>query len=177
MLSWQDAITLLFQRDSKGRPKAIVLEEYDETVCSPSTTLFVPAVMQLRNAVGQFKRNVKFSKINVFTRDRWSCCYCGEKFTMRELTYDHVIPRKQGGLTNWTNIVSSCGECNTRKAGRTPEQAGMTLLRRPARPHVLPLHAVFIEGNKIPPAWEPYLNLQKAQKHGNGFYLVSATAA
>jgi len=90
VLSWQDAITLLFQTDSKGRPKAIVLEEYDETVCSPSTTLFVPAVMQLKNAVGQFKRNVKFSKINVFTRDKWTCQYCGGKFTMKELTYEHV---------------------------------------------------------------------------------------
>ena len=177
VLSWMDAVTLTFQRDGKNRPKAIVLEEYEETISSPSVTLFVPAVMQLTNSVSGFKRNVKFSRINVFTRDGWRCQYCGGRFTMKELNYDHVVPRKNGGRTVWENIVTCCYPCNTRKAGRTPEQAGMKLMRKPARPHSLPLHSVFIDGSKIPQAWMPYLNLETAQKHGPGFYLVNATAA
>jgi 5-methylcytosine-specific restriction endonuclease McrA len=177
VLSWMDAITLVCQTDKKGKPKAFVLEEYDETVSSPSVTMFIPAVMQLTKPVSGFKRNVKFSKINVFSRDGWKCCYCGGRFTMKELNYDHVLPRRLGGRTVWENIVTSCYGCNSRKAGRTPEQAGMKLLRRPARPHSLPLHSVFIDGSNIPDAWRPYLNLQSAQKHGNGFYLVNANAA
>lgn len=106
-----------------------------------------------------------------------NCQYCGERFTMRDLNYDHVVPRKQGGVTTWENIATCCYPCNERKAGRTPEQAGMKLLRKPARPHALPLHAVFIEAGRIPPVWEPYLDWAKAQPHGNGFYLVTSNAA
>ena len=171
VISWPDAITLAYQ------DKANVLEEYDETVSSPSTTMFIPAVMQLKRSVSGHKKNVKFSRINVFSRDGWKCQYCGGKFTMKELNYDHVLPRRLGGKTTWSNVVTSCYPCNSRKAGRTPEQAGIKLLRRPARPHALPLHSVFIDGNNIHEAWKPYLNLQSVQKHGNGFYLVNATAA
>jgi len=171
VISWPDAITLAYQ------DKANVLEEYDETVSSPSTTMFIPAVMQLKRSVSGHKKNVKFSRINVFTRDGWKCCYCGGRFSMKGLNYDHVVPRRQGGKTVWENIVSCCYGCNGKKAGRTPEQAGMKLLRRPARPHSLPLHSVFIEGSKIPPAWEPFLDMSRIQKHGNGYFLISATAA
>lgn len=171
VISWMDAVTLMFQR------KAIVLEEYEETVSSPSTTIFVPAVLQLTNSVSGYRKNVKYSPRNVFVRDGFRCQYCGERLTMKELNRDHVLPRKQCGKTTWENIVTSCYGCNSRKAGRTPEEAGMKLLRRPARPHALPLHSVFIDGGKIPKAWEPYLNLSKAQRHGNGFYLVTTNAS
>lgn len=167
ILNWSDAICLAYQE------KANVLEEYDETVSSPSITYFVPAVMQLRNAIDGFKKGVKFSRINVFTRDKFRCQYCGERLNMRDLNYDHVVPRKQGGLTIWENIVTSCYPCNDRKAARTPAQAGMKLLRQPARPAKLPLHAVFINSGEIPEPWAPYLDLSKAQKHGNGFYMIA----
>ncbi|MBI5535781.1 MAG: HNH endonuclease [Deltaproteobacteria bacterium] len=171
VLTWMDAITLAHV------DKATVLEEYDETVSSPSTTMYVPAVMQLKRTSPAIKRGIKFSKVNVFTRDGWRCQYCGGRFAMNELNYDHVVPRKQGGKTNWENIVTSCYPCNARKAGRTPEQAGMKLLRRPARPHALPLHAVYIAATTIPEPWKPYLDLSKAQKHGAGFFLVAHHAA
>ena len=45
-----------------------------------------------------------------------------------------MVPRCQGGLTNWNNIVVACTDCNSKKAGRTPEQAGMKLRRQPYRP-------------------------------------------
>jgi len=171
ILTWMDAITLVHV------DKAIVLEEYDETVSSPSTTMFVPAVMQLKRMVPAVKRGVKFSKVNVFTRDGWRCQYCGVRFAMNELNYDHVVPRKQGGKTTWENIVTSCYACNGRKAGRTPEQAGMRPLRRPARPHALPLHAVYVPTATLPEPWMPYLDLSRAQKHGGGTFLISGHAA
>lgn len=171
ILSWYEAICLIYQE------KAVVLEEYDETVSSPSITYFVPAVLQLKEPVKAFKKGVKFSRINVFTRDGFRCQYCGLRASMKELNYDHVLPRKQGGKTTWENIVTCCYPCNDRKGGRTPEQAGMKLLRRPAKPHVLPLHPVFIPSAAIPPAWEAYLDLSKAHKHGDGFYMVSSSVS
>jgi 5-methylcytosine-specific restriction endonuclease McrA len=170
VLNWYDAICLVYQE------KVNVMEEYDETVSSPSVTYFIPAVLQLKKAVASVKKGVKFSRINVFTRDGFKCQYCGTRKPMRELNYDHVLPRKQGGTTTWDNIVTCCYACNEKKGSRTPEQAGMKLLRKPARPHSLPLHAVFIDCNKIPPAWEPYLDLARTHPHEGGVYLMSSSA-
>jgi 5-methylcytosine-specific restriction endonuclease McrA len=171
ILSWQDAICLVYQE------KVIVLEEYDMTVSSPSTTYFIPAVLQLRDSAPFNKKGVKYSPMNIYTRDNFRCQYCGERQLLKDLTQDHVIPRKQGGKTCWENIVASCVSCNSRKGGRTPEQAGMTLLRKPAKPHSLPLHAVYVDSSKIPEAWEPYLNRAMAQPHGGGYYLVDGSVA
>lgn len=171
VLSWSDAICLVYQ------DRVVVLEEYDETVSSPSVTYYIPAVIQLKKSVSGYKKGVRFSRLNIFSRDGFRCQYCGERKPMRELNYDHVIPRKQGGRTTWENIVTCCYTCNRLKGGRTPDQAGMQLLRKPAKPHSLPLRAVFIDGGNIPSAWAPYLDWSKAQPHGTGFYFVGASAA
>lgn len=70
----------------------------------------------------------------LFRRDRGVCAYCGEAFSPRELTRDHVFPRARGGVDNWNNVVSACQPCNVRKACRTPEEAGMALLYVPYAP-------------------------------------------
>ena len=171
ILSWQDAICLVYQ------DKVLIQEEYDEIISSPSTSYFIPAVIQLKKAVATVKKGLKFSRINVFTRDGFKCQYCGQRKTMRELNYDHVVPRKQGGQTTWLNIATSCYSCNEKKADRTPEQAGMKLLRKPAKPHSLPLHAVYLEAGKVPSVWGPYLDWSQAQQHGSGYYLVASSAA
>lgn len=117
----------------------------------------MPAVVRLLSKVGR-KKVVKFSRINVLTRDRFSCCYCGEKKKMAELNYDHVIPRSQGGKTVWENIVAACYACNSLKRNRTPAEAGMRLLVQPVRPKSLPIAALRIEGLKhIPECWKSWL--------------------
>lgn len=137
--------------------KVEVLEEYEETVSSPSITFQVPAVVRLKRHVNHNKRGIKFSRINVFTRDGFRCQYCGTKKEMKGLNYDHVIPRVQGGKTNWENIVAACFSCNSKKDGRTPEQAGMKLLSRPVKPKSLPMTAPIIYLKAIPELWKPYL--------------------
>lgn len=84
------------------------------------------------------KRHVRFSRFNVYARDRNTCQYCGQSFTRSELNLDHVVPRSQGGTSAWDNVVCSCLRCNRRKGGRSPEEAGMKLLRRPFRPNWTP---------------------------------------
>lgn len=167
VLNWQDAICLVYENEKKVH----ILEQYDETVNSPSVSMYVPAVLMLTRKVPPLKKGVKFSRINVLTRDKFTCQYCGDCKPMRQLNYDHVVPRKQGGKTTWDNIVTCCYPCNEKKGARTPAQAGMKLARHPAKPHALPLHAVFMEGS-VPDAWKPYLNLNKMEASGPGLYVM-----
>ncbi len=150
IISWQDAVTMMFLN------KVEVLEAYDEEIVSPSLAIRMPAVVRLKRSASNTKRGVKFSRINVFTRDGFRCQYCGDKKRMDELNYDHVIPRMQGGKTVWENIVTACYPCNNKKRGRTPEQAGMTLLSRPIKPKSLPLTPALLDLRTIPPAWSGY---------------------
>lgn len=71
----------------------------------------------------------------LFTRDRHLCAYCGEVFSVGHLTREHVKPFGKGGLDTWTNVVTACRPCNSRKANRTPEGAGMPLLYLPYAPN------------------------------------------
>lgn len=155
--SWQQAICLLVT------DKADALESYEMTCSSPSVTLQMPAVLRLRKEVSPHKKGVKFSRINVLTRDRFTCCYCGQKKTPRELNYDHVVPRERGGKTDWLNIVSACYSCNSRKRNRTPKEAGMTMHFQPHRPRILPMtQPIMYATTAIPEQWKPYLEAARA---------------
>lgn len=156
VIKWQDAIT------DSYLSKVEVLAEYDEIVSSPSVTMNIPAVVRLKRYINSHKRGVKFSRINVFTRDGFRCQYCGVAKTMRELNYDHVTPRKLGGKTNWENIVTSCYPCNTRKDHKTLAQAGMRLLKAPFRPKTLPMTAPIVNMRSIPEEWKFYLTDESA---------------
>jgi 5-methylcytosine-specific restriction endonuclease McrA len=78
------------------------------------------------------RRRIGLSRRAVLRRDGDACQYCGA-VTPRP-TVDHVVPRRLGGGGSWTNLVTACRDCNQRKGGHTPEQAGMPLLRRPSAP-------------------------------------------
>ena len=77
---------------------------------------------------------VVFNRARLYQRDRYTCQYCGKQPGSTGLNLDHVIPVAQGGKRTWENIVAACIDCNTRKADRTPEQAGMKLRRQPKKP-------------------------------------------
>lgn len=70
----------------------------------------------------------------LFARDANLCMYCGDEFPRHSLTRDHVVPVSKGGRDVWENVVCACHACNSRKGGRTPQQAGMPLLAVPYRP-------------------------------------------
>lgn len=72
----------------------------------------------------------------LFRRDGHRCMYCGCDFADHELTRDHIIPRVQGGIDHWTNVVAACRRCNHHKGGRTPEEASMELLAVPFEPNM-----------------------------------------
>ena len=151
VVSWQRAITLL----TLG--KVEVIEEYDQEVRSTSLVLKMPAVVRLLSSFRRRKRQIRFSRINIYGRDKYRCQYCNEKLTMAKCTYDHVVPRSQGGTTKWTNIVTACEPCNLKKGGRTPQQAGMPLKTRPVQPTWVPVLAFQVSRENAPDAWATYL--------------------
>lgn len=151
VVSWQRAITLL----TLG--KVEVIEEYNQEIRSTSIVFKMPAVVRLLRAFKRRKRKVRFSRINIYSRDRYRCQYCDRKLTMAECTYDHVIPRSQGGKTLWNNIATSCEPCNTRKGGRTPKEARMPLLTKPVQPNWVPVMAFEVSRTRAPDAWASYL--------------------
>ena len=151
IVSWQRAITMLFQG------KVEVIEDYDEVVYDKTFVLHMPAVVRLLNVVRR-KKAVKFSRMNVLTRDNWTCQYCGRKFPTSKLNYDHVLPRSRGGRTVWENIVSACYDCNSKKGNRTPQEAGMRLRKTPQKPRSLPVVAFHISASEAVPAmWRDYM--------------------
>ena len=116
----------------------------------------VPSVATLTRSVGKIKRGVKFSRINVFTRDGYRCQYCGDKKVATELNFDHVVPRDRGGKTVWENIVASCYPCNERKSNKMPIEAGMRLRRAPYKPKSLPVLGPRFDPKGIPVEWMTY---------------------
>ena len=100
---------------------------------------------------------VKLNRRNLFARDRNSCQYCGRHFPTRELSIDHVVPRSQGGLTTWDNVVCACTRCNVRKGGRTPVQARMRLITKPIRPRRSPVLTVKLADSRYA-SWKQFLD-------------------
>lgn len=117
---------------------------HPESIHAISFKIRIPRVILLLVFDRQPKKEVKFTRHNIFERDRSTCQYCGRMFERKDLNLDHVIPRDRGGPTTWENIVCSCIECNTHKANRTPQEAGLHLIRKPKRPKWRPFLQVNI---------------------------------
>jgi len=117
----------------------------------------VPRVLLLTAYERVPKRHVRFSRFNIFARDGNTCQYCHKKLPRTELNLDHVIPRSRGGMSTWENIVCSCHHCNRRKGGRTPDEAGMHLFRRPRRPEWTPFSSEMFSLRRYR-EWMPYLS-------------------
>ena len=111
----------------------------DHIVRTVSHKIRVPAIIVLNQYDRLPKQDIKFTRRNVFERDRFTCQYCGKRFEPKELNIDHVIPRDKGGPTNWENVVCSCINCNSRKANHLPAQVNMFPLRKPQPPKWRPL--------------------------------------
>lgn len=144
-----------FDFDSWAQLSAAV---HNETIGIVGRMIRVPRVIVLTAYDRLPKRHIRFSRLNVLIRDRHTCQYCGLRLRRSELNLDHVIPRSKGGTTTWENIVASCHKCNRKKGGRLPEEAGLTLIRRPFRPKVTP----FMDGSLGPikyEEWRPFLNI------------------
>lgn len=143
------AVTLLMHEVAER------VEDSDRVLRSPRQVFPVPSVIRLRRFVrGPFRQRVAFNRKNVFRRDDHTCQYCTTR--THDLTLDHVMPRSRGGPTSWENVVACCKRCNARKRDRTPEEANMTLRRKPYAPRFMFSSAYGVLPD-IDPIWEKYL--------------------
>jgi len=125
--------------------KAEIIEaDAGRFVHSERLTMPRPAVIRLVRFIHvprRFRRQV--TNTFLFARDRYRCQYCGrtaaELRPRESLTRDHLIPMSRGGTNDWTNVVTACSPCNTRKGNRMPEEIGMHPLSAPVEPHFVHL--------------------------------------
>ncbi|MBI2923531.1 MAG: HNH endonuclease [Planctomycetes bacterium] len=102
------------------------------------------------------KKEVVFSRRNIYKRDRFTCQYCGEQPGSEELTIDHILPRAKGGKSSWENCVLACVECNRAKANRTPAEAGMLLKKAAVRPPWTPFISLKLGTRRA--SWERFVS-------------------
>lgn len=136
-----------------GKGKAELLANGRGVIHTPNSTVTIPSVIRLAHLVKRPFAPRKFSRREVFLRDNYTCQYCGKQ--TRNLTLDHVVPRRQGGEHCWENVVSACIPCNHRKAGRTPKEAGMKLLHVPKAPPPSPYH--MLQNRHLQEEWLPFI--------------------
>jgi 5-methylcytosine-specific restriction endonuclease McrA len=129
-----------------------------EMVHTVSFKIRVPRVIVLLLFDRLPKKEVKFTRHNIFERDKNTCQYCGIVFDRKDLNLDHVLPRDRGGQTTWENVVCSCIPCNTRKGNRLPHEGGMHLIRKPLRPKWRPFVHVTISGPHDD-SWRHFIDL------------------
>lgn len=127
----------------------------DEIIRTVRLALRIPKIIVLGFYDKLPKIDVKFSRTNVFLRDKHTCQYCGNQFSEKDLNLDHVIPRDKGGGNSWENIVTSCIRCNTKKSNHLPQEINMFPIKKPIAPRWRPLYG--IHAAKFNPAWAHFL--------------------
>jgi 5-methylcytosine-specific restriction endonuclease McrA len=150
VISWERAIKMRFEET------ADVVAEYTTSVSSPSVTWKIPAVVRERRQT-KVKHVIRFSRANVYLRDGYRCQYCGDKHEAKGLTYDHVVPRCEGGKTDWLNVVAACHFCNSAKGSKSCDEWGHWPAKDPVRPKYLPAARPMIDPRSAPAEWLAFL--------------------
>lgn len=114
-----------------------------------------PEVIVLKKYGERPPRKINFNRPNLARRDDYTCQYCGDTLGLGKLTVEHIMPRSRGGPTTWDNCVAACRTCNSRKADKTPKEAGMKLRKEPRKPKWDP--KLRIPQGILRPSWEPFL--------------------
>lgn len=141
------AIVLIFQGKAEMIAPADGLK-----IRTISNSFSLPSVVRLWQYRRVPHKRIMLTRKNVMIRDGNQCQYCGT--TKGPMTVDHLIPKMLKGKDTWSNLVCACAKCNNRKGDRTPEQAGMKLLKRPGRPSYI----MFIQrDSEVTKNWHPYL--------------------
>jgi 5-methylcytosine-specific restriction endonuclease McrA len=148
VLVYMGKADILHTREDRDGVRAIFTAEGER--------LSAPSVVKLRHHVRRPLPELKLSRRSVFARDNYTCQYCGS--VGKDLTIDHVLPKRYGGGMAWDNLVTCCRKCNTKKGDKSPEKAGMKLARMPKRPRYTPYISLnkYVAGTKHE-VWKDYL--------------------
>jgi hypothetical protein len=140
LVAWKKAIIWSIRHKEDNSYGIEILSYSENSVFDASQRAFpIPSVARSLHFFNVYKRDINFSRRNLFIRDDHTCQYCGKTMPFSQLTYDHVIPKSRykpnvKKATNWNNVVTACIRCNNTKGNRTPEEAGMKLKNSPAKP-------------------------------------------
>lgn len=171
VVTLQRAMKKLTGKHEDGTPKALIVdcandfqmltwsdwaqvkpENGEDFIRGGEVTCRVPTIIRMTHFDRLPGTKVHYNRRTIYRRDGNTCQYCRKKKPLSELSLDHVTPRCQGGKTTWENIVVACTDCNKKKAGRTPEEAGMKLLKQPRKPQ----YELYV-GDVIVKDWEAFL--------------------
>ena len=152
LVSWQNAVKAVFL------DRVNILSEYDIEVRSQSFKMKIPSVISLKEYV-HYHSSPTFNRFNVFLRDDFCCQYCRKQFPLKELTFDHVVPKYKNGKTSWDNVVTACTSCNFRKGHNSLKESKMSLACLPREPSIRELQKMV---KHYPPtfihkSWSSYL--------------------
>lgn len=134
------------------------VEEGDMFVTTSSSSLKIPKVIALSKYDKMPKKGMKLTKRNIFLRDNFTCQYTGKTVSTKNGDIDHVKPKSRGGKTAWNNLVVCSKDINRKKADRTPEEAGLRLLRLPSRPSP---QVIYIDPKMdMHPYWKKFIKVR-----------------
>src|SRR5271157_5816509 len=153
VITWKKALRLLVN----GKAEAVCNGDNPKTIPYARGKFIIPSVVRLLVTIPwkAHATNLKFTRKNVITRDDYGCQYCGKKVSKAEVTIDHVLPLSRGGQSTFQNCVVCCMRCNNTKADRTPIEAGMALLLKPAQPSFANLFRNYLVN--LPEEWKLYI--------------------
>lgn len=140
------------------REKAELVEATQQLLYSARQSMPVPLVIRLVHYVRLPHRRVPATRAAVMLRDAFICQYCGAAPGRAGLTVDHVMPRSRGGRHDWNNLVTACTRCNQKKGSLTPEEAQMSLLRKPFEPSYVAL--VLLSNPVAAERWERLMGVK-----------------
>lgn len=170
IISWKQAMIIDYRNKNKNHTLVDIIEYHNNSYVSGINNQYysIPSIIRIKKYINIYKKQINFSRKNLFLRDKYTCQYCGNILSGGQLTYDHVIPKSRykpnyKKCTNWTNIVTSCKKCNSKKADQTPSEANMKLLRNPFAPQYsvkyLPMHSeiLTIKDESAYSCWIPFI--------------------
>jgi 5-methylcytosine-specific restriction endonuclease McrA len=135
-------------------------KEGDVTISTTRADIILPEVIALSHYDKLPKKGMKLTKKNLFIRDSYTCQYTGDTVSTKNADIDHVIPKSRGGKTSWENLVVCSKNINRRKANKTPQEAGLRLLKKPTKPSP---QVIFIDPRMdMPKSWKNFIAKQKS---------------
>ena len=137
--------------------KVDILERYSDKIYSVNLTILLPSVIRLKNYVHIKHKQLPLNRKNILKRDNNICQYCKKNDSF--MTIDHVIPKDKGGHESWSNLVTACKSCNTKKGNLILKDINMTLIKKPKKPSIL--YSIQYALNSSQNSWKPYLFMKE----------------
>jgi 5-methylcytosine-specific restriction endonuclease McrA len=135
------------------------IQDSDNVIRTSRAEIRSPEVIVLSTYDKVFRKDMRLTKRNIYIRDGYKCQYTGKKIKESEADIDHIIPRSKGGQNTWENLVVCSKEINRMKADRTPEQAGLKLIRKPKKPDT---ERLLVDPKvRVPKSWSKFIKGSK----------------